>query len=76
MGALDLADHKLGDSVAAIHKKRLCAEIEKDNTNHASVIGVDGSRRIEHADAVLETRTRATMDTGRILIAEPFICYS
>src|SRR6187399_740160 len=45
--------HQLCNSHAAADAERLVAEIHKDYAHFAAIIGVDGTRRIGHGDAVL-----------------------
>ena len=56
--------HHLGDPVAPLNGKRLCAQIHKQDHDLAAVIAVDRARCIEHGDALLQGKARTRPDLG------------
>ena len=58
-GLFVAGDHHLGDLVAARDPERLVAVIDQDRLDLAAIVAVDGARRIEAGDAVIERQARA-----------------
>src|SRR6185437_8998075 len=56
------AHDELGDARAARHRKRLPSVVNEQNPDFAAIIGVDGSRRVEHGDALFQRQPRARPD--------------
>ena len=51
---LDPGENQLRYPVATIDRKRLSAEIEQDYPDLATIVGIDRSRCVQHANAVFE----------------------
>ena len=51
-------DH-LGNALAVLDEKRLVGEIDKDDADLATIVGIDGAGSVEDSDAVLDGKTTA-----------------
>src|SRR5579859_3238208 len=58
-GLDDRRDHQLADAFAPADDEVLFAVVDQDNLHLAPVVGVDGARRVEAGDPVLERQARA-----------------
>ena len=52
----------LGYTLAIIDNEILCREIDEQNHDFTAIIGIDGSRRIQYGNAMLQSQTAARTD--------------
>lgn len=61
--------HHLADAVAVVDSERLAGEVNQDGLNLATIVGINGARRIEDRDAMLgcqaAARTNLRLKTSR-----------
>src|SRR4030043_1458013 len=55
-------DDHLGNPVSITDGERFLAEIDQEDTDLSSVIGIDGSRRIDDADSLLDGESASRSD--------------
>ena len=68
-----LGQHHLGYTFAIIDYEILCREIDEQNHDFAAIIGIDGSRRIQYGNAMLQSQTAARTNLRFIpLQAKPY----
>ncbi|EJW94171.1 hypothetical protein EVA_17724 [gut metagenome] len=56
----------LGDAFAILHHKVFLREVDEDNPDFTTIVGVDRSGGIEHANTFLEGQTGTGTDLGLI----------
>ena len=54
MGGFVLCDNHLCDALTIVHHKLFTGEVHQNNPDFSAVVGIDGSRRIEHGDTFLQ----------------------
>lgn len=52
-------DDHLGDALAVLDEKRLVGEVDKDDADLATIVGIDGAGSVENCDAVLDGKAAA-----------------
>ena len=57
-----LSQHHLGYTFTIVDYEILCREINEQNHDFAAIIGIDGSRRIQYGNAMLQSQTAARTD--------------
>lgn len=58
-GLLVAGDDHLGNALAVLDEERLVGEIDKDDADLATIVGIDGAGSVEDGDAVLDGKTTA-----------------
>ena len=66
----DWEDQHLGDAHAAFDGERVVAEIDQGDVNFAAVVAVDGSRGVDHGDAVFGGQAAARADLGFVALGD------
>ena len=54
-----LGKHHLGDALPIVDDEIFLREVDEQHHDFAAIVGIDGARRVEHGDAMLQGKTAA-----------------